>query len=1114
MGLVIKLAGTPGLTQATEYAETVIPQTLLGLPVGSYNVGRIAWAPSTVAVTAAPDTVAPVLSGVSAAKTDTTGTLAWSTDEANGTAYWSRDTTATRTAAQIIAVGNATPVSAVGPQTPIVVTGLTASTAYFFHLVHVDAAGNQSTVVNTSFTTNQAVITAAAQVARFGSNSPSGAIGFKPLSNVNTELDLTSYDSFVSGTALGSYVPSIVAGRLTFTGAVGAPSGAVLRCGYAGGTVDLTISAPANTQTVGNDAELAVIANLSAAEKAGLTVYVRAATYTNTRTLFGGKLEGLSGVLTLQQEKPAIRPRFNAMYILNGTNTGLTQGNITLDGIDLIEEGMAAQSAFTGTMQGSSSFACFAVNSNNPAANITVRNCRLSHNVQPSTTFTRPEFNCSAAILFGNNILFEDNIVEDVSHGISITGNTVVVRRNIIRRWWDDPFKINPISGVQTGIEIYDNIEYDCIGDSGYHPDYAHIFLNGGTGLNGYKFRGNVAFPGSLSIQQPVRPTKRTGGGYAVETAVTTTSRTLVEADGGKIIYLDARTVPFTLSLSNPASVVAADFEACLTAFQTPAAGITLNTNGYTLYDLDNNVNITTIGAIPPWGTFTLWCKKAENRWVLQRRYTTFQGQFTNATTTGIINAEVAFNMMYLPENCVNADTANNSGWTVANNSFIPVWTGLPADQTWFDPKGGNRFINFNTTSTNQVAVGNIAGTVSNADIGDTTTNVLADRLDLNNSLAAVVANFNTPDAFSMHPTTPAQAIAYGRPKTSLLRGYGAGLAINAVDDIYEHYNGSNKATCGFKNLRPWYVLNANSRAIGGGFYVTWAAPAYVGNGAITNYRVSYSKNGGASVVLYTGLSLSAQYEGGVVGDTFSVTIEAQNANGWGPVQVVPTVTVAYPTPALAPSLSVKSADTFIGTTTQRAGASFTPSGLWPLLIVVESRSSTTTTTLGFNSTTIGAVGRAFGTGVALTPVLNNTAAGRNMHTAVFWTPAPAATAQNIQLDFNAAPNGTRLLCYEVINGRASLIGATVIGYTSSGTSAALSLKSTQMKSTIIGGVVIAGAAAITSSDVLVENTAVNAATQSAVATESAATVATYVQTFSWTGSLQHSEFAVELLSA
>lgn len=112
-------------------------------------------------VVSATDVTAPLTYNISVAKTSTTATLSWSTNEANGTAYWLVDTNATRTSAQVISGGGAgsgsSAVTAVGIQSPFVATGLTAATPYYFHMVHVDAAGNASIVSDTSFTTDAAV---------------------------------------------------------------------------------------------------------------------------------------------------------------------------------------------------------------------------------------------------------------------------------------------------------------------------------------------------------------------------------------------------------------------------------------------------------------------------------------------------------------------------------------------------------------------------------------------------------------------------------------------------------------------------------------------------------------------------------------------------------------------------------------------------------------------------------------------------------------------------------------------------------------------------------------------------------------------------------------------
>ena len=117
--------------------------------------------PAAMALTvSAPDVTAPILSGVSVAKTATTATLAWSTNEANGSAYWLVDTNPTRTSAQVVAGGGSgsgsRAVAATGAQAAFSATGLSAASAYYYHIVHVDAASNASAVSSVGFTTDAA----------------------------------------------------------------------------------------------------------------------------------------------------------------------------------------------------------------------------------------------------------------------------------------------------------------------------------------------------------------------------------------------------------------------------------------------------------------------------------------------------------------------------------------------------------------------------------------------------------------------------------------------------------------------------------------------------------------------------------------------------------------------------------------------------------------------------------------------------------------------------------------------------------------------------------------------------------------------------------------------
>lgn len=108
----------------------------------------------------APDLAAPTLSSpLDAANGDTAMTGSVSTDEAGGTLYWFISTSATppsaanlKAAVGAVAAGSQA-VSGTGVQN-IADSGLTASTAYYTHFLHRDAAGNDSAIASADgFTT-------------------------------------------------------------------------------------------------------------------------------------------------------------------------------------------------------------------------------------------------------------------------------------------------------------------------------------------------------------------------------------------------------------------------------------------------------------------------------------------------------------------------------------------------------------------------------------------------------------------------------------------------------------------------------------------------------------------------------------------------------------------------------------------------------------------------------------------------------------------------------------------------------------------------------------------------------------------------------------------------
>lgn len=135
-----------GLTAATTYYHHFLHKD----PAGNDSAVLSSNSFTTDAVA---DTTAPTLTSPTGATLGPNGAVgSVSTNEANGTLYWLTNTSATATDAAIKAA-NSQAVTATGVQS-VTSSGLTASTLYYNHFLHRDAAGNDSTrSTSASFTT-------------------------------------------------------------------------------------------------------------------------------------------------------------------------------------------------------------------------------------------------------------------------------------------------------------------------------------------------------------------------------------------------------------------------------------------------------------------------------------------------------------------------------------------------------------------------------------------------------------------------------------------------------------------------------------------------------------------------------------------------------------------------------------------------------------------------------------------------------------------------------------------------------------------------------------------------------------------------------------------------
>lgn len=186
--LVADGVNTPTCPGFTEHGSSMGWDNRAGILnlVQFFYLGGVWWYSISQAFNAAPaavpDTTAPTLSSPTSASTGTTtGSGSVTTNEGNGTLYFLATINATETAATVKSSGATQAITTTGSKA-VTVAGLTASTLYYIHFLHRDAAGNDSLVSNSaSFTTaavgdTTAPILSAPTATQTGANTASGSV--------------------------------------------------------------------------------------------------------------------------------------------------------------------------------------------------------------------------------------------------------------------------------------------------------------------------------------------------------------------------------------------------------------------------------------------------------------------------------------------------------------------------------------------------------------------------------------------------------------------------------------------------------------------------------------------------------------------------------------------------------------------------------------------------------------------------------------------------------------------------------------------------------------------------------------------------------------------------
>ena len=316
----------------------------------------------------------------------------------------------------------------VDPFDPHTISGLPANTLISVQSLAYNIVGDGAWSTSGTATTDPASGSVSNQVMYFGTKTLTGKGGGRPFTDDGTAVDLSSYNSLVSG-SLGSYTPSIASGALIFSGGgAGAPNGAVVRCGLvAGGTVDLTITTIANTYHANT---LADAKTAFQAAVLGDTVYFRDGTYNPTAarqtfmrgTVPGGTWNG-SNYVVMASEIGGKAIIGSVEVGGNGTNTAQHAKWANL-------EFKAPLTATTtdGRHAATSMNGLFHVASNTNW--IALENCKLGHDT-PVNSLTTGVYHAVKNV--GSlNFHCRNNVIDGACYGISSTKADSIIENNTL----------------------------------------------------------------------------------------------------------------------------------------------------------------------------------------------------------------------------------------------------------------------------------------------------------------------------------------------------------------------------------------------------------------------------------------------------------------------------------------------------------------------------------------------------------------------------------------------------------------------------------------------------------------------------------------------------------
>lgn len=411
----------------------------------------------------------------------------------------------------------------VDPFDPHTISGLPPNTLIRVQSLAYSIVGDGPWSAQGTAMTDPASGSVANQPIYVGTKTRVGDDGARPFTGSGIPADLASYDSLVSG-SLGVYTPVISGGKLSFTGAVGGPNGAVLRCTLAaGGTVDLTITTVANCYHVATQAAIKTVQGLAAM---GDNIYVRDGTYNATAARWTVMRATVPTGTWTGSNYITISPEIGGRVIIGSVEVGGNGSNIAQHTKWAAIEFKAPLTATTndGRHAATSMNAIFHVAS---ATNwIAIENCKIGHDT-PVNSLTTGVYHAIKNV--GSlNFHCRNNVIDGACYGITSDKADAIVEYNMILHVQVDALVIE---GARS-ITRYNTITEKC--QQAFEVPVTGVAVGGTTTITvastaGFPSPGEVCYlidMGGMTLAQGINATIASKTGTTITLNLNTAGQT------------------------------------------------------------------------------------------------------------------------------------------------------------------------------------------------------------------------------------------------------------------------------------------------------------------------------------------------------------------------------------------------------------------------------------------------------------------------------------------------------------------------------------------------------------------------------------------------------------